>query len=301
MRELRGIPRTILAPLLALSLAGAANRSAAQDENFTFTAPDTTSYFAASSGAGSVCLELTVAQDSGDPSFPAETQGFTFALAHDASLLVPRSAEAIGIVAELNDGDGPDYFYVNLDLASADGVAIYVIYDFLISGGESSLQFAEESAVVELCYDTVPADLEGDVSPTVTEVAWTNFDSDPPVSNIVTVDLASVDPVLIDAMLTLEPRDVIFLRGDVNGDGVVSSLLDALYLLVWTFSFGPDPPCIASADADDNGSVSALLDALYLLQWVFDFGPDPPAPGTKACGPDPGGPVLECETLPDCP
>ncbi len=77
-----------------------------------------------------------------------------------------------------------------------------------------------------------------------------------------------------------------FRRGDIDGTGVVSPLIDALYILTWQFLGGPALPCLDAADVDDNNSVSALLDALYLLTWAFLGGPDPPMPGTTDCGID---------------
>lgn len=77
-----------------------------------------------------------------------------------------------------------------------------------------------------------------------------------------------------------------FLRGDVNGNGDVSALADALYFLTWAFAAGPAPPCLDAADADGDNDASALVDALFLLAWQFALGPQPPAPGTKACGAD---------------
>ncbi len=80
-----------------------------------------------------------------------------------------------------------------------------------------------------------------------------------------------------------------FLRGDCDGSGSVSALLDALFLLSWQFTGGPAPPCMDAADADGNNSVTALLDALLLLAWQFTGGPAPPSPGTTACGEDNDG------------
>ena len=72
-----------------------------------------------------------------------------------------------------------------------------------------------------------------------------------------------------------------FVRGDVNGDGVIS-LGDALYLLEHLFLGGPAPSISAAADVDDNGVLS-LVDAFYILNFLFLEGPPPPPPY-----PDPG-------------
>ncbi len=92
-----------------------------------------------------------------------------------------------------------------------------------------------------------------------------------------------------------------FLRGDVNGNGVVVTLLDAIALLAWQYLGTTAPPCMDAADADDNGAVHALLDSLYLLMWSFLDGPPPPAPGAANCGVDPTEDDVECDTLLTCP
>ncbi len=90
-----------------------------------------------------------------------------------------------------------------------------------------------------------------------------------------------------------------FRRGDVDGDGILSPLLDALYLLVHGFLGGAEPPCARAADADDSGGVAPLLDALYVLSWWFTGGPAPPAPGDR-CGVDETADALSCVVPPDC-
>ncbi len=87
-------------------------------------------------------------------------------------------------------------------------------------------------------------------------------------------------------------------RGDVDGNGSTSALLDALFLLTWGFSDGDTPPCLAAADCDGNGVTSALLDGLYLLMWTFSDGEPPPDPGPTVCGPDPND--LECVDASSC-
>ncbi len=89
-----------------------------------------------------------------------------------------------------------------------------------------------------------------------------------------------------------------FVRGDVDGNGTVHALLDALYLLEWTFAGGNVPPCSDAADVDDNGVVSALLDSLRLLHWTFTGQQPPPPEPYPQCGLDPTYDVLDCVTPP---
>ncbi len=96
-----------------------------------------------------------------------------------------------------------------------------------------------------------------------------------------------------------EVLEVEFLRGDCDGNGVTSALLDALFLLAWQFVSGPAPPCLDAADVDGNNAVSALLDALHLLVWQFSGGPPPVTPGPGTCGADPDADTsLSCATAP---
>ena len=93
-----------------------------------------------------------------------------------------------------------------------------------------------------------------------------------------------------------------FLRGDVDGDGAVSTLVDALMLLEFGFVAGSAaPPCLDAADVDGDGILSPLLDSFALLTFTLAGGPTPPAPGPDECGPNPGGAALGCATLPSCP
>lgn len=91
------------------------------------------------------------------------------------------------------------------------------------------------------------------------------------------------------------------LRGDADGSGAFSIIIDALYILAHQFQGGPAPPCMESADADGDGTFSGLADGVYLLAHGFQGGPPPPAPHPD-CGLDPDpGTSLGCESHPGCP
>ena len=74
-----------------------------------------------------------------------------------------------------------------------------------------------------------------------------------------------------------------FIRGDIDNNGVLFPLLDALYLLQFAFTSGPAPECEEAADVDNNGVIFGLLDSLYVLQFGFSGGPAPEAP-FPGCG-----------------
>lgn len=77
-----------------------------------------------------------------------------------------------------------------------------------------------------------------------------------------------------------------FIRGDVDGNGVLNALVDSLYLLAFGFQGGPPPICLEAADVDGNSDLNALVDVVYLLLFGFMAGPPPPPP-FPLCGPDP--------------
>ncbi len=91
---------------------------------------------------------------------------------------------------------------------------------------------------------------------------------------------------------TLEAGSILipgFIRGDVNGDGLVIPAMDAAQLLRWGFAIGTAPPCLDAADVDDSGLLNVLQDSLALLNWALEDGAEPPAPGPFDCGLDPDG------------
>lgn len=85
----------------------------------------------------------------------------------------------------------------------------------------------------------------------------------------------------------------IFLRGDADGDGIVNGLVDALFLLDYSFTGGATPSCLDAIDVDDDGALNGLVDTLYLLDFQFTGGPQPPLPFPDP-GPDPTPDTISC-------
>ncbi len=89
--------------------------------------------------------------------------------------------------------------------------------------------------------------------------------------------------------------DVDFIRGDINGDGVVT-ISDSYRFFMW-YSNGYEPPlCMETADVDDNGRIE-WADSFFLLQAQYVDGLPIPPPF-----PDPGqdltddlDPTLDCK------
>lgn len=64
-----------------------------------------------------------------------------------------------------------------------------------------------------------------------------------------------------------------YIRGDVNGDGVID-IADIVYLLNYLFFGGPEPAPLWVGDADCDGLVD-IDDIVYLLNYLFISGPSP--------------------------
>ena len=67
-----------------------------------------------------------------------------------------------------------------------------------------------------------------------------------------------------------------FIRGDANGDGVVS-ISDAQSIDAFIFRDTVALPCMNAADVDDNGFIQ-LTDGVRILNFLFRNGVEPMAP-----------------------
>ena len=90
-----------------------------------------------------------------------------------------------------------------------------------------------------------------------------------------------------------------FVRGDADGDGSVSGIIDSVYIL--NYLFGQQAvPCLDAADVNDDGSVD-IVDPVRLLHWTFAGSGNPPMLPFPACGADPTADTLDCADFPSCP
>ena len=88
-----------------------------------------------------------------------------------------------------------------------------------------------------------------------------------------------------------------FLRGDTNADGLLD-VSDAVAILLFLFTGGQEPSCLATADVDDSDTVT-MADTMDLLMYLFKGGVPPEQP-SGVCGPDPTPGVLTCESYAPC-
>jgi|GEM_PF-3771327 len=64
-----------------------------------------------------------------------------------------------------------------------------------------------------------------------------------------------------------------FMCGDANGDGAVD-IADAVYLIAYIFSRGPEPSPLAAGDTDCSGDIN-IADCVYLISYIFSHGAAP--------------------------
>ncbi|MCA8960944.1 MAG: hypothetical protein KDC38_10550 [Planctomycetes bacterium] len=107
------------------------------------------------------------------------------------------------------------------------------------------------------------------------------------------------DPVLLlqryRSALCEGAVDIIFRRGDVNGDEAFD-IADAIAILSFLFPNPPpgEPlPCADAGDTNDDGFVD-IGDAIFALSALFSGGRLPPSPGAMDCGEDPTADALAC-------
>ena len=246
----------------------AASTASAQSPDFIFTAGE---------ASGSVGTTVTIPVQLDVLTVP--TQGWSFSLCHDPSIATP-----VAVV----EGDAEvELFFAEV---LPEGVHCLVLADFFPPFG-----------------DTVPPGfyvaLEIDYSlksPGTSDLVFCDSVGDPPTETVVVVEGQAVIPTTISGSLMVE--EPVFLRGDADGDGIISGLVDGLFLLSFQFIPGsPAPPCDDAADVNDDGSVNGLVDGLFLLNFQFVGGsPPPPDPGPIDCGVDPSDDGLACEVYDGC-
>ena len=152
---------------------------------------------------------------------------------------------------------------------------------------------------------------------TLVDPAFSNFDLDTPLGPIFTPEsgvegqfqnlLTDVGGLTMNSMADLSFEAILgmvggggteFVRGDVNGDGVID-IADPIANLSALFGNGASAVlCLDAADANDDGTRD-IADAIFQLQSLFaGSAPELPPPGPD-CGSDPtGSDPLDCEESP---
>ncbi len=125
-----------------------------------------------------------------------------------------------------------------------------------------------------LCYSAAAGDLDGDgkIDILANEMQGNGASPDAVDSgNLLIISGAFISPPTVI-------RNVAFARGDANGDGSVTPLADAIYLLDYLFNNGPAPLCLETIDLDGDGQLGGIAEPIYLLNYQFSGGPAPASP-----------------------
>jgi len=89
------------------------------------------------------------------------------------------------------------------------------------------------------------------------------------------------------------PEPARFIRGDVNGDGIVSQA--DVFSMIRFFQSRRLPPCADAADIDDSGTIG-IPDLINIVAFLYWRG-QPPAPPSRTAAVDPTPDDLGCQPL----
>lgn len=253
---------------------------------FSFTAPEHRVNYNPADGIANFGAVLTITEDSGNSSYPTSTQGFSMSISTDSAYIVPEDAEPTGAV----DAANPAFAESQI---TDSGWMIGVVYAFQLP---VYIEFPVETDAIEITGSTIASALVGDDVGLFVPLHWESMGT-PPIHNVVTVNNASVTPLLIDGHLELNPQTIKdFKRGDANGDGVVN-VADAIWSLQEIFNNGPAGTCFDSKNSNGD-TVYDIGDPIFLITYIFSNGTAPPTPGPINCGNN--GEPQDCEIYNAC-
>jgi hypothetical protein len=248
---------------------------------------------------------------------PGECEEAIFTATAAAGLDCARSAEAneaiCGIVITGGNG-GPSASEIQVVIDGSPEPTLRFVFDDLAAAGDVS---------AIKCFESfVPVDGERDVEVSLfaslrrDKALSTNWID--PVSQLTfaridgsfvgvnpNVFLTQVDPLFSDrppipeqtcsTRSSCDPAagGALFHRGDANADGG-TDLSDGVFVLLFLFAAGEEPPCEDAMDIDDSGDIN-ISDAIDLFNFLFLGSGDPPPPFGDLCGPDPTEDELGCE------
>ena len=211
-----------------------------------------------------------------DPS--SNLQGFTITACFEGPLVaVPGSFSIEGTVLEVV---GAEYVNAQFDNDDLDGdgreMVIGILIDFLppFDGQTAPPTFLPQE--IGRFEFFAPEDVECFQCYSVEFCDNINGNGNVTLSNRVVIENESIIPVDFHDGQVCVPAYALFIRGDVNNDGIVD-IGDPIYLLNYLFVNGPAPPCPDAADGDNDGLVN-ITDAVYMVFYVFGIGVAPPYP-----------------------
>jgi hypothetical protein len=247
------------------------------------------------------CAELNVGEASGRAGDTVEVEvrggvtcdvsGFIIAVGHDNTQLKFLAAAPGPFVS---DHAGEELLF-RVTEHNADGYAVIgAVFDFSVPLTVPSIPIPKETLLATLTYEIDFDALQGSV-PLLNRTR--TFGDGNLVANVFSGDMGafSVDPVLVDGVVTVTGFNADFRRGDANGDQDVD-LSDASFILNFLFIGGEQPECLQSADANDDGELD-LSDASFVLNFLFVSGESLPPPA-GVCGSDMTADSLSCDLYP---
>ena len=255
-----------------------------------------------------ILVEFSVEEDADlSPTFPTTTEGLSMAVHHDGAIFRVCAAQPAGDMAELNNGNGPDFSGINIDpKATADpcpegddalrtpGWTVGVAFSF---GGSASMAFDGELTVMSANYESVDAAnftfAEGAEVPVVVDLVFATIGNPlgcPAVENALianggdtSFDLTNETLAVKNGTITMlpVPPDLPFTRGDCNDDSILN-IADAIFILNARFqpfeTPSPLPSCAVACDVNSDGNSFEATDAIFILNYQFLDGPPPADP-----------------------
>jgi hypothetical protein len=213
-----------------------------------------------------VASRIICLADTTDP-----VQGWSFGVQSDPKYVTPLRTDLQGTAtAALNAGKGPGFISVNI---LESGVTMAVVVDEIAS--LETLPAGTRQPLLNIEYGAGPSGAQGEVYP----VRYSDLLGTPAVQVLLVVKGFEVRPSTLPGLVSLPGAK--FIRGDVNGDGVVD-VSDPTVILNWLFLGAGAPACIESADANDTRVVN-IADPIYIFNYLFTGGSPPPWP-FPACG-----------------
>lgn len=211
-----------------------------------------------------------------DPS--SNVQGFTITACFEGPIVaVPGSYSIDGTVLEIV---GAEYVNAQFDNDDLDGdgreIVIGILIDFMPPfDGQTAPPTFFPQEIGRLDF-FAPEDVECFQCYPIQFCDNINGNGNVVLSNKVVIENESITPVELNDGQICVPVAALFIRGDVNNDGIVD-VGDPIYLLNYLFLNGASPPCPDSADADNDGLIN-ITDAVYMVFYVFGIGVAPPFP-----------------------
>jgi hypothetical protein len=164
---------------------------------------------------------------------------------------------------------------------SLDGGFVVTGYTSL---GAQSLLLSKFDASGNTCMGEFVTPTVQSITPTVTSPIPTITMPSPTITSPIPTVTSPTPPI------TTVCEEFPFIRGDVNGDGLVNHP-DICFLKAYLF-IGGSIPCQDAADVNDDGIISSA-DMLYLINYL-NLGGLPPPPPFPSPGSDPTPDGLDC-------